>query len=382
MPSPKLKDATVRFALAALGVLVLAAPALADLREKIRIPVGRAEVVTSNDEVRTVAIAEPKIADAAVGSQRTVVVSGKSRGITTLVVYGEGGRFTVYDIEVYVPNSDKQVLLHVRVAEVTDAAKRELGWDFLTNGISGGSPLEGGIFTGKVTPVPGRPYGDYGDRDKPYGNQNSLPIGTETDGRFESRNKAGDLHFQAAWKALEDKGDIRVLATPTLLATSGDSASFLVGGELPIPIAGGGVAGGIAVTVFWKEYGIKVAFSPTVQDDGSISLKVAPEVSQLDYKNAISVSSFLIPGLTTRKTSTRVQLRPGEHLVIGGLKQTEVNKTVKRVPLLGAIPLLGFFFSSSRTERTERELLVVVSPEIQGTASSTLPKLPTDRPEK
>src|SRR5205823_1298140 len=109
MSSPKLKDAAVRFALGALGLVLLATTAFAEGREKIRIPVGRSEVVTAGDEVRTVAIAEPKVADAAVGSQRTVVVSGKSVGATTLVVYEEGGHFTVYDVEVYQQNANKQV---------------------------------------------------------------------------------------------------------------------------------------------------------------------------------------------------------------------------------------------------------------------------------
>jgi pilus assembly protein CpaC len=372
MSSPKLKDAVVRVALGALAIVLAATAAVADTREKIRIPVGRSEVVTAGDQVRTVAIAEPKIADAAVGSQRTVVVSGKGPGTTTLVVYEEGGRFTVYDVEVYQPNADKQVLLHVRVAEVTEQAKRDLGFDILGNGIVNGMPLEGGLFTAKVTPIPSVPYTGH----------NSLPIGPITDGRFEFSNKFGDLHMQEAWRALEEKGAVRVLANPTLLANSGDTASFLAGGEIPIPVSQSSSTTGISIGIVWKEYGIRVWFRPIVQDDGGILLKVTPEVSQLDFDNAIKFQDAIFPALITRRTSTTVRIRPGEHLVIGGLKQTDSLKNVRKVPILGDIPLLGFFLTSTHTEKVSRELLVVVSPEIQDTGSSTLPRLPTDRPEK
>ena len=290
------------------------------------------------------------------------MVSGKAPGMTTLVVYGEGGRFSVYDIDVFVPNHDKQVLLHVHIAEVTEEAKRELGWDFYATGTKDGFHAAGGIITGKVTPLPIPP----------------LAIGPVTDGVFNFTNKPGDFNFLTAWKALEDKGQVRVLANPTLVASSGDTASFLAGGEIPVPVATAAGTGGTTVTIEWKEFGIRVNFRPEVKDDGSIELSVAPEVSQLDYNNAVKLSDTVIPALVTRRTSTTVDLRPGEHLVIGGLKQTSKVKVVKKIPLLGDVPLLGFFLSSSRTDNVESELMVVVSPEIL-TTSSQMPKLPTDK---
>src|SRR6185503_14610574 len=120
----------------------------------------------------------------------------------------------------------------------------------------------------------------------------------------------------------------------------------------------------ITVTIEWKEFGVKVEFTPHVEADGSITLEVAPEVSQLDFTNPLTLSGFNIPIFITRKTSTTVHMNPGEHLVIGGLKQTDRNKTVKKVPILGDIPLVGFFFSTTKTEKVDRELLVVVSPEM------------------
>ena len=312
MPSPKLKHLSIHVVLGALALLLATTAAWADGRERVRIAAGRSEVVLSNEEVRTVAIAEPKIADAAVGSQRSVVVSGKTPGITTLVVYGEGGRFNIYDIEVYAANSDKQVALHVRVAEVTEDAKRQLGWDFYAKGTKGGFNSEGGLLTGKVTPIGVQPP--------------PLLLGPVTDGKFSFTNKPGDLQFESAWQALEEKGAIRVLANPTLLASSGDSASFLAGGEIPIPIASSSGTGGSTVTIMWREYGVKIAFRPWVQDDGSILLNVSPEVSQLDFDNALRFSDAVIPALLTRKTMTTVQLKSGENLVIGGLKQTVARR--------------------------------------------------------
>ena len=151
MFSGKMKSAMRSSVGVMVALVVLAAVVGAEGRERIRIPVGRGEVVSSTEDVRTVAIAEPKIADAAVGSAKTVVVNAKSPGITTLVVYNEGARYKVYDVEVYVPNSDKQVALHVRVAEVNNSAKREIGFDWLGEHNGSGGFWQGGLYTTKVS---------------------------------------------------------------------------------------------------------------------------------------------------------------------------------------------------------------------------------------
>lgn len=356
--------------IAALALLGPIAAESAETRQRIRIPVGRAEVVSYIDDVRTVAIAEPKIANAAVGSARTVVVNGKSPGVTTLVIYGEGARYAVYDVEVVVPNSREQVLLAVRVAEADSTARRELGLDLLgsvtsTNPLLDGT-LKGGLFTTKVA-SPSDP----------------LSLGPATDGFLSYVRSRGDVSLQATWSALEEKGYIRVLANPTLVARSGEKASFHAGGEFPVPIASSaGGAGGSAVTVTieWKAFGVRVDFTPTVEEDGSITLVIDSEVSQVDFSNALTLSGFTVPSVVTRRTSTTVTLRGGEHLVIGGLKQNERLQSVKRVPFLGSIPVLGFLFSNTVTERVERELLVVVSPQVLAGASTVLPALPSDRP--
>ncbi|HKQ56736.1 MAG TPA: pilus assembly protein N-terminal domain-containing protein [Candidatus Eisenbacteria bacterium] len=362
MFSRKMKSAMRSGVAVLLALVACAAMAQAQAREKIRIPLGRGEVVSSTEDVRTVAIAEPKIADATVGSGKTVVVTAKSVGITTLVVYNEGARYKVYDVEVYIPNGTKQVALHVRVAEVNTNAKKEYGFDWLGQGFIDGDFLQGGLYTTKVS-----------DPSIP------LNVGPGTDGFLHFEPGSGNWLLQTQWKALEESGDLRTLANSTLMAKSGEKATFLSGGEFAIPISSGSVAGGSTVTIEWKEFGVKLNFTPTVEEDNSITLKVAPEVSQIDFSSSLRVSGFVVPTLISRKASTVVNLNAGEHLVIGGLKQTDKVKSVKRVPVLGHIPLLGFFFTNKRTEDVEHDLLVVVSPELVAAASSSLPALPTDR---
>jgi pilus assembly protein CpaC len=338
--------------------------------------VGRAEVVTSNDDVRTVAIAEPKIADAAVGSARTVVVNGKSPGVTTLVVYSEGARYKVYDVECYTPNYNQQVMLKVRMAEVNDNAARQLGFDWFGQGHSNRPWLDGfltgGILTSKISP----PATDANNVIQ------GLSVGPETDGFLGYLRNANDLKLEVTWKALEEKGDLRTLATPTLVTRSGQPASFLSGGEIPVPIATGTGAQSNTVTIEWKEFGVKLDFTPTVEEDNSITLKVAPEISQVDFSNVTArTTAGVVPSLVTRKASTTVNLRPGEHLAIGGLKQTDRVRTVRKVPILGYIPVLGFFFTDTQTSNVDHDLLVVVSPELIQ-PEATLPPLPTDKKGK
>ena len=342
---------------AALVLAALVGVAAADTRERIRIPVGRGEVVVSADEVRTVAIAEPKIADAAVGSQKTVVVNAKSPGITTLVVYGDGARFKVYDVEVYVPGGEKMIALHCSVSELTDHAQRELGFDYSSDVTSTVPWLDGNLSGGLFVEKTGT-----GVRD----------------GVLTYLRTRGDLMLTTQWKALEETGDIRSLANPTLIAKSGIKASFLSGGQFPIPIAtGGGVSTGTAVvqtvTIEWKEFGVRLNFTPTVLEDGSLQLDVAPEVSSLDFSTPLKVSGFEVPIINTNKASTTVVLKPGEHLMLGGLHYKVSLKSVRRVPVLGHIPLLGFFFTATTNDVQEKNLLITVSPEMMASSATAIP---------
>ncbi len=364
------RDAMRGAVLAALLMLVPAAALSADATEKLRIPVGHAQVVPSLDDVRTVAIAEPDIADAAVGSARTVIVTAKSAGSTNLVVYTDGGRYRIFEIEVFVPNQEKQVLLRCTVAEMTDAALKELGFDFYGTGSTANrldGTLGGGLYTTKVEPptYPLLPEPKPGD----------IVTVPNASGLLKyARNGAG-LSLQMEWKALEERGDIRMLANPSLLASSGEKAAFLAGGEFAYQIISGS-GSGAAPAIAFKEYGVRVEFTPFVQEDGSIRLKVAPEVSEPDWSRSV----FGVPPLNSRKASTTVTLQAGEYLVIGGLKQTVKNKLVRKVPVLGHLPLLGALFTYSRDEVSNKELVITVSPELVA-AGGAAPALPTDKPD-
>ncbi len=363
MPSTFRVVKTSLFAVAA--VCAIAAPALAQ-NQRVRIQVGRSHVISTTQDVRTVAIAEPRTADAAVGAERSVIVSGKQPGFTTLVVYTEGGGFTIYDIEVLRPGEEHQVKLHVTVAEVNDIARRQLGFDLLGQVRSTipwlDGTLTGAFYTTKVQ-NPWIP----------------LLVGPTTDGFFDYVRSAGDFSLQGTWQMLERRGDIRLLANPTLVANSGDSAYFHSGGEIPVGVVSGtGLQQ--TITIEWKKYGVQVNFRPIVSDN-DVTLRVGALVSQLDFANALTISGGVIPALSSRSAYTTVTLKSGEHLAIGGLKIRETQKRVNRVPVLGQIPILGFFFRQTINVVDERELLLVVSPEIV-TAQSTPPSLPTDRPER
>ncbi len=331
--------------------------------EKIRVAVGRGEVLVSTDDVRTVAIAEPKIADAAVGSQKTVVVNAKSPGTTTLVVYNEGARYKVYDVEVYVPNGDKQVALHSTIAEVTDDARKQLGFDWQGQ-VTSTTPHLDGTLTGGLFPA-------------------NTGIGAR-DGFLTYVRTKGDLTLAAQWEALKQNGDLRELANPTMVAKSGGDASFLAGGEFPVPISTGAgtVVNGVtqqSVTIEWKQFGVKLNFTPTVLEDGRILMIIETEVSRLDYTNGVKLSGFDIPSIDVRRAKTEVVLNPNEFLVIGGLKQTESIRAVNKVPILGEIPFFGMFFKSTHTQKVEKDLLAVINPEVVS-AVNAMPALPTDAP--
>jgi pilus assembly protein CpaC len=156
-----------------------------------------------------------------------------------------------------------------------------------------------------------------------------------------------------------------VLAEPNIVTMDGKEASFLAGGEYPYPVVSGGASGGsAAVSIEFKEYGVRLNFIPTVTPRGSIRLQVAPEVSALDFSNAVQISGFNVPALTNRKMNTEVELSDGQTFVIGGLLDNRENETFEKIPFIGDIPILGKFFQSKSINRTNTELMVLVTPEI------------------
>jgi pilus assembly protein CpaC len=296
-----------------------------------------------------------------------VLVTAKKPGSTNLVIYIQGGRYKVYDVEVYLHNADKQVLLHCTVAEVNSDALRELGLDAIAGGQTNRHEVDGtmtgGVFNGGTMGPQNNPL----DPDAPFTFTNTADI------VFRYLRNDQKFGFEATLKALETKGDIRLLANPALLATSGEKASFLAGGEFAYQLVYG-TGSGATPSIAFKEYGVRLEFTPYVQEDGTIRLQVAPEVSEPDWTRSV----IGVPPLNTRKASTLVTLNPGEKLVIGGLKADYTTKLHRSIPVLGQIPILGALFSYSRNQTTTKDLLFVVSPELV-TAGTARPALPTDK---
>src|SRR5262245_28115486 len=185
-----------------------------------------------------------------------------------------------------------------------------------------------------------------------------------------------DINLGAEIKALQSKNVLQILAEPNMMAINGTESSFLAGGEFPFPVVQGGAATG-AVTIVFKEFGVRLNFVPHVMPDGVIHLKVAPEVSALDFSNALNISGFTIPALSTRKATTEVELKDGQSFAIAGLLDQRLTDVADKIPVLGDLPILGQLFKSKATNKSKTELLVMVTPKIvEGASPSQLPASP------
>jgi pilus assembly protein CpaC len=268
-----------------------------------------------------------------------------------------------------------QVMLKVRIAEVSRSLARDIGVNLLTRDKSNGGFVFGvgrgnpGTITDRlgaaIDPVTGKPE----------------VIGTD----YKFNNKAGLTTLGVAGRLLgmdilstldlnENSGLVTTLAEPTLTALSGETASFLAGGEFPIPTAQG-ING---TSVEFKEYGVSLAFSPVVLEGGRISMRVRPEVSEISSAGAVKLNGFEIPALTTRRAETTVELGSGQSFMIGGLLSNSGNNSVEKAPFLGDIPILGALFRSQGFRRNETELVIVVTPYLVKPVSASEIALPTD----
>ena len=348
-----------------LGVSGWVGMASAQEPQKVRILVGRSAVLSVPDSIGTVSIADDEIADVVVATSRQLLLNAKKIGTTSLVVWSKGNRYQTFEVVVHSGTGFNQVVLNVKIAEVSRSRLKQLGFDFFVNMLNS-RRLEGsgtiGFFGGQVN-TPRIPI-----LQDPLGEQVGIAI--------DYASLSGDRHVQGVVKALESDGTIKTLASPNLVAVNGEKAKFLSGGEIPIPVVQSG-SGDNSISVVFKEYGVKLDFEPTVIDSGIINLRVVPEVSTPDYTRAVVLSGFLIPAFQTRRVDTVVELRDGQSLVIGGLTNTDVRKTRRKIPLLGDIPVLGVFFQNSRDTIEENELVVLVSPRIiRPLEASETPALP------
>lgn len=360
------KTARVGFLVLTTFLFVFSASHLGAQQRLVRVVKGKSTVLNYPERIQTVSLANQDIADVVSVTPTDLVVIGKEVGITSLVVWGESKRYTLYDVKVERNISGQQVVLEVKVGEVNKTALSQYGLDFLMvdrdpSHIKKGDKILGTYAGGVTSPDP-----------------ESRQLFAQ-DGITAVVKWLGDKEeLSTVIKALQQKGDLRLLANPQLVSLSGEKASFLVGGEIPVAVAQTVAAGGApAITVQWKEYGVKLNFVPTIIDTDLINLQVSPEVSSLDWTNAISFGGYTIPAMHTRKADATVELNSEQSLVLGGLLSTEEIKTVKRVPILGYIPIISFFFSRKETTKSETELLIIVSPRIiYSIAEEKVPPLP------
>ena len=269
-----------------------------------------------------------------------------------------------------------QVMLRVRFAEVSRAALTEFGLSLFTSATGVKNTL--GRVTTQQFPAPGYSELEWSKTSADFGADVTSASGkiTFTDFlNFFVLSQKYDLGVVI--RAMQQRGLFQSLAEPNLVAESGKEASFLAGGEFPIPVAQGSGAN-MAVSVQFKEFGIRLNFQPTVDGD-RVNLKVRPEVSTLDFSNAVLLSGFRIPALTTRRTETELALTDGQTFAIAGLLNNSVNSTMQKIPGIGDIPILGQLFRSKAAQKNQTELVVMITPQIlrpgSGGVTGELPRL-------
>lgn len=264
----------------------------------------------------------------------------------------------------------QQVMLAVRFAEVKRSAFKELGINLnvlVRSGASTFSLLSGMPALGQATGIGGAALLKGSELVPNLLNMsptipNTVPLLGAGNGGTTLAGTAFNRDFSSLLDALEQKGVVKTLAEPNLIALSGDTASFLAGGEFPIPVAQSTSGGGSTITIEFKEFGVGLAFTPTVLADGLISLDVAPEVSAIDPAASIQINGLLIPGLTTRRAHTTIELRDGQAFAIAGLLQSEFKDNIDQLPFAGDVPVLGALFRSSDYLHNETELVIIVTP--------------------
>ncbi|WP_082635145.1 type II and III secretion system protein family protein [Sphingobium baderi] len=273
--------------------------------------------------------------------------------------------------------ASQQVMLEVRFSEVNRGAAKQLGFNhsFLGNKTSG-----------SIGNLAGQSILGTQDNGVPTiavdGLKDVFGVGTVA-------YSIGSLNLFSALDVLERKGLVKTLAEPTLVALSGETASFLAGGEFPIPViqgsnnggggGGGNNNGGGGITIEFKPFGVSLGFTPTVLSDGIINLVVEPEVSSIDPSASVTINGLVIPGLLTRRAKTVVELRDGQSFAIAGLLRNDFQDTVRQLPILGSIPIIGTLFRSTGFQKQETELVIVVTPRLVKPMRAEDVRLPTDR---
>ena len=384
--------------------------------EEIRLTIGKSIVIDYPADIARISTSNADIVDASPVTGREVLVHGKAFGTVTLVVWSKAGQRNFYNITVEqnleplrklmkdtFPNEDihvqssrdslsltgrvtskavsdqaaalaapfgktivnnlqvaeakaeRQILLRIKFAELSRSAANTFAVNLVSTGATN---TIGQVSTGQASSTT---PSSIGSGQSTFTISNALNI-------FAFRP---DLNLGAFIQALEQHNLLQTLDEPTLMTSDGKEASFLVGGEFPIPVLQGGANSG-AVTIQFREFGVRLKFTPTITGNNNIRLHVQPEVSSLDYSNALSFNGFTIPALSTRKIETNVELGEGQSFVIAGLIDNQVTETLSRIPGLSSLPILGNLFKSKSITKSDDELVVLVTPEI------TMPLQPGD----
>jgi pilus assembly protein CpaC len=372
---------------------------------KLLVTVGKSLIIDSPVSIRRVSVANGDLAVAVAVNPKEVLINGTAPGETSLIVWQSNDTRLVYDLTVRVnsakleatrqqiardfPNDDVSLTFEndtafvrgtvkdVTAAERVVAIASTLGKEKVVN-----------LLRVEVPPVQPqillRVRFANVDRTKSlqlglnlfntsFNQQTSLGTGPalfpDTSGRIPVPQSVNlllvrpDINLVAEIQALQNKNVLEMLAEPNLLTISGEQASFLAGGEFPFPVVQPS-ANGSVVVIQWREYGVRLNFTPVVTPRGTIRLKVNPEVSALDYTNAVNLQGFTIPGLSSRRVSTDVELESGQSFMIAGLLDNQSTENLSKVPGISAIPVLGKLFQSKNYSRNNSELMVIITPEV------------------
>ena len=437
-------------AAAAVGSLVAASPAMAQVSiasgvdaGELDVPVNKSQVLKVDRAYSKALIGNPDVADIVPISDTSVYVLGKKPGTTSLTLYDRSSHLiAVVDVVVgpdvislkrqlsdlipgdaisarmsndsivlegmvrnaveadqavqiaqtYSPKvvnllslgSSQQVMLDVRFAEIKRSALTQLG---LSWGILGDKTV--GVIGNGASLTPGRsttttitnPDGSITTTTEPGAPVARLGSIVDSFAIISRTFRAFGADFNVTLDALENKGVVTTLAEPTLIALSGETANFLAGGEFPIPVSqsSGSNGGNSAITVEFKPFGVSLAFTPTVLADGVINLVVEPEVSSIDPSASVTINNLVVPGLQTRRAKTVLEIRDGESFAMAGLLRKDFQDTVRQVPLLSSIPIIGALFRSTGFQHQESELVIIVTPHLVRPVPAGTLKAPTDR---
>jgi len=377
--------------------------------QTLHLLVGRSLVISSPSRIKRVSLADPEIAEAVVVSPTQLLVNGRKPGGVSLLLWDEKDQSQAFEVSVDIdvmglsqkihevfPSENVNVDTSKDVVILTGTASSVAVADKILEVVKGVTP--------KVTSmmqVPAPPTGEillqvrFAEVDRTALNQFGINIislpGAKNVGSISTQqfappqltNQANgtgssaftlsdlmnvflfrpDINLAVTIKALQEKNLLQILAEPNLLTASGKDASFLAGGEFPYPVPqGGGAAGFTTITIQFKEFGIRLNFTPTFMADGQIHLKVKPEVSSLDFTNALQIQGFLVPALSVRRVESEMDLMDGQSFAIAGLIDNRVIQQLEKVPWIGDVPVLGQLFRSKSFQRSKDELLVVVTP--------------------